>query len=70
VIGETAARGGRVVVPAFAVGRTQELVHRLDQLVNEGRLPPIPVFVDSPLAVNVTEVFRRHPECFDRELLA
>ena len=70
VIGETAARGGRVVVPAFAVGRTQELVHRLDQLVNEGRLPPIPVFVDSPLAVNVTEVFRRHPECYDQELLA
>jgi metallo-beta-lactamase family protein len=70
VIGTTAARGGRVVVPAFAVGRTQEIVHRLDQLVNEGRLPPIPVFVDSPLAVNVTEVFRRHPECYDRELLA
>jgi metallo-beta-lactamase family protein len=70
VIGTTAARGGRVVVPAFAVGRTQEIVHRLDQLVNEGRLPPIPVFVDSPLAVNVTEVFRRHPECYDKELLA
>jgi metallo-beta-lactamase family protein len=69
VIGETAARGGRVVVPAFAVGRTQEIVHRLDQLVNEGRLPPIPIFVDSPLAVNVTEVFRRHPECYDPELL-
>ncbi|MBT8405265.1 MAG: MBL fold metallo-hydrolase [Gemmatimonadetes bacterium] len=68
VVGETARRGGKVVIPAFAVGRTQELVYRLDQLTNEGRLPPIPMFVDSPLAVNVTEVFRRHPECYDEEL--
>ena len=70
VVKRTAARGGRVVVPAFAVGRTQELVYALDQLENEGRLPPIPVFVDSPLAVNVTEVFRQHPECYDAQLLA
>lgn len=70
LISETAARGGRVVIPAFAVGRTQEIVHRLDQLMNEGRLPPIPMFVDSPLAVNVTDVFRRHPECYDAELHA
>ena len=70
VVGETAARGGQVVIPAFAVGRTQEIVHRFDQLVNEGRLPPIPVIVDSPLAVNVTDVFRRHPECYDDELRA
>ncbi len=69
VVGATAHRGGKVIIPAFAVGRTQELVHRLDQLTNEGRLPPIPVFVDSPLAVNVTDVFRRHPECYDAELL-
>jgi metallo-beta-lactamase family protein len=70
VVGETAARGGKVVIPAFAVGRTQELVFRLDELTNEGRLPPIPVFVDSPLAVDVTDVFRRHPECYDDELRA
>ena len=69
VVGETASRGGKVIIPAFAVGRTQEIVHRLDQLTNEGRLPSIPVFVDSPLAVNVTDVFRRHPECYDAELL-
>ena len=69
IIGETAARGGRVVIPAFAVGRTQELVHNLDQLWNEGRIPDMPVFVDSPLAVNATAVFQTHPECYDAELL-
>ena len=58
-----------MIVPAFAVGRTQELVYALDQLWNEGRIPRIPVFVDSPLAVNVTGVFQAHPECYDRELL-
>ena len=69
VVRETAARGGKVIIPAFAVGRTQEIVHRLDDLTNEGRLPPIPVYVDSPLAVNVTDIFKRHPECYDQELL-
>jgi metallo-beta-lactamase family protein len=70
IVARTAARGGKVIIPAFAVGRTQELVFRLDELANEGRLPSIPVFVDSPLAVNVTDVFKRHPECYDKELLA
>jgi metallo-beta-lactamase family protein len=70
VVGRTASRGGKVIIPAFAVGRTQEIVHRLDELSNEGRLPPIPVFVDSPLAVNVTDIFRHHPECFDEEMRA
>src|SRR5690606_32872381 len=70
IVGRTAARGGKVIIPAFAVGRTQEIVHRLDQLENEGRLPQIPVFVDSPLAVNVTDIFRRHPECYDADLRA
>lgn len=69
VIKKTSARGGKVIVPAFAVGRTQELVHALDHLWNEGHLPPIPVFVDSPLAVNVTGVYRSHPECYDREMM-
>jgi metallo-beta-lactamase family protein len=69
VVSETAARGGKVIIPAFAVGRTQEIVYRLDELTNEGRLPPVPVYVDSPLAVNVTDIFKRHPECFDKELL-
>jgi metallo-beta-lactamase family protein len=57
-----------VIVPAFAVGRTQEIVYRLDELAGEGKLPPIPVYVDSPLAVNVTDVFRAHPECFDEDM--
>ncbi|HYE94652.1 MAG TPA: MBL fold metallo-hydrolase [Rubricoccaceae bacterium] len=69
VIRRAAARGGKVIVPAFAVGRTQELVYALDQLAHEGALPDIPIFVDSPLAVDVTGVFRAHPECYDRELL-
>lgn len=69
VVGATARRGGKVIIPAFAVGRTQEIVYRLDELSNEGRLPDIPVYVDSPLAVNVTDVFKRHPECYDEKLL-
>ena len=68
VIRRTSARGGKVLIPAFAVGRTQEIVHALDQLWNEDRLPPIPVYVDSPLAVNATGVFLAHPECYDVEL--
>lgn len=60
-------QGGRVVIPAFSVGRTQEIVYQLHQMFNQGRLPPIPIFVDSPLSANATEVFRSHPECFDRE---
>lgn len=67
VIGDTVRRGGQVIVPAFAVGRTQELIYALHQLKHEGRLPNIPVYIDSPLSVKVTEVFRRHPECFDAE---
>ncbi len=67
VIGRTAARGGRVVVPAFAVGRTQQLVVLLHELMNEQKLPNIPIFVDSPLAVNTTEVFRRHTDLYDQE---
>lgn len=70
VVNRTAARGGRIVVPAFAVGRTQQLVLTLHQLTLENRIPNIPIFVDSPLAVNVTAVHRDHPECFDPETLA
>jgi metallo-beta-lactamase family protein len=70
VVEETAARGGKVLIPAFAVGRTQEIVYALNVLKREGRLPDIPVFVDSPLSVNVTEVFKLHPECFDAETRA
>ena len=68
VVAATASRGGKVIIPAFAVGRTQEIVYRLEELSREGKLPPVPVFVDSPLAVNVTDIFRAHPECYDEEL--
>ena len=68
VIGRTSRRGGKVIIPAFAVGRTQEIVYALDQLWNEHRLPDIPVYVDSPLAVNATTVYLAHPECYDRKL--
>jgi metallo-beta-lactamase family protein len=60
-------RGGKVIVPAFSVGRTQDLVYLLHEIWEEGKLPRIPIYVDSPLSVNVTEVFKRHPECFDQE---
>ncbi len=60
-------KGGRLLIPAFAVGRTQEIVYRLNQLWEDGKLPPIDVYVDSPLAVNATSVFRLHPECYDKE---
>lgn len=67
VVNRTISRGGRLIVPAFAVGRVQQLVLLLHQLTNEKRIPKLPIFVDSPLAVNVTEVYRAHPECFDDE---
>jgi len=63
----TAARRGKVIVPAFAVGRTQELVYDLNQMVQKGEIPPLPVYVDSPLAVDASAVFRQHVECFDEE---
>ena len=59
---------GKLIIPAFSVGRTQEIVYMLDQMENKGHLPSIPVFVDSPLAVNATVVFGAHPECFDNDL--
>jgi metallo-beta-lactamase family protein len=68
LIGETHARGGKVIIPAFSVGRTQEIVYSLHRLFIAGKLPDVPIFVDSPLAVNVTEIFRLHPECYDEEL--
>ncbi|RMG09944.1 MAG: MBL fold metallo-hydrolase [Planctomycetota bacterium] len=67
VVRETFERGGRVIIPAFAVGRTQNVVYTLAQLFHEGELPRVPVFVDSPLAVDATKVYRDHPECYDVE---
>jgi metallo-beta-lactamase family protein len=66
IIRDTAARGGRVLVPAFSVGRTQELVYDLHILAREGRIPEIPIYIDSPLAIDATTVFAMHPEIFDQ----
>lgn len=65
VVRKTAARGGRVLIPAFAVGRTQELVYDLHSLRRDGKIPDIPIFIDSPLATDATAVFAMHPETFD-----
>jgi metallo-beta-lactamase family protein len=67
VVTRTVERGGRVIIPSFALERAQEVVYELKRLRHEGRLPKVPVFVDSPLAVKITEVFRLHPECYDKE---
>ncbi|AHG89476.1 Beta-Casp domain protein [Gemmatirosa kalamazoonensis] len=66
VVRETAARGGRVLVPSFAVGRAQELIYDLHQLARDRAIPEIPIVVDSPLAIDTTTVFEMHPEVFDR----
>lgn len=67
IVSSTIARGGKVIIPSFVVGRTQELVFDLYRMIAEGQIEPVPVYVDSPLAVNTTDVFRRHPECLDQE---
>lgn len=61
----TASRGGKVLIPAFALGRVQEIVYSLHRLWREGRIPELPIYIDSPLAVDTTTVFRMHPENFD-----
>ena len=70
VVRRTVERGGKVIVPAFAVGRTQTLIYFLHQLISAGKLSGIPIYVDSPMATRATEVFRAHPECFDEETAA
>lgn len=59
---------GKLIIPAFSIGKTQELIYMMDQMAAEEKLPPIPVFVDSPLSTSATEVYAMHPECFDQEL--
>jgi metallo-beta-lactamase family protein len=66
VIETCVTKGGKLIIPAFSVGRTQEIVFALNNFFNQGRLPKVDVFVDSPLAVNATTVFRMHPECFNK----
>jgi len=70
-VADTFARGGNVIVPTFALERAQELLFHLRAGVEAGRLPPsMQVFLDSPMAISATEIFRRHPECYDAETLA
>ncbi|MEN6478722.1 MAG: MBL fold metallo-hydrolase [Anaerolineales bacterium] len=70
IIIDTVERGGKVIIPAFAVGRTQELVYALHRLTLAGAIPEVPIYVDSPLAIDVTETFRLHPEYYDQEAMA
>ncbi len=70
IIGGTVRQGGTVLIPSFAVERAQELLWHLDRLHRAGRLPPVPVFLDSPMAVALLDVYRRHPEALDEETRA
>src|SRR5262249_50222629 len=65
VVTRSHKRGGKVVIPSFALERAQEVIFSLKKLRSTGRIPPMPVYVDSPLTVNITQIFRLHPECFD-----
>ncbi|MEK7794447.1 MAG: MBL fold metallo-hydrolase [Candidatus Hydrogenedentota bacterium] len=67
IVNETSARGGKIIIPSFALERAQEIVYTLKLLEAAGEIPTLPVYVDSPLAVNITEIFRLHADCFDTE---
>ncbi len=69
LVGRVVERGGKLIIPSFSVGRTQNILFYLHKLSVEGRIPSVPVFVDSPLSVNATDVFRMHPECYDAETM-
>ncbi|MFG0294952.1 MAG: MBL fold metallo-hydrolase RNA specificity domain-containing protein, partial [Maioricimonas sp. JB045] len=69
-ISETVRKGGRVVIPAFSLGRTQQIVYFLNELFNEGVLPRIPMYVDSPLATRLTKIFRRYDHTMDEDVQA
>ena len=70
VVVETVKRGGKLIIPSFAVGRAQEIVYELNRLIHTGAIPPLPVYVDSPLATDVSDVFREHAELYDEETRA
>jgi metallo-beta-lactamase family protein len=69
IVLETLERGGNLIIPAFAVGRTQEILYELNPYAEAGRLKGVKCFVDSPMAISATEIYSRHPECFDAEML-
>lgn len=68
IVNETVSRGGSLLIPAFSVGRTQQLVYALHKLHSAGAIPDLPIFVDSPLATRTTDIFRLHPEVYDDEI--
>jgi metallo-beta-lactamase family protein len=68
-IKEAMVTNGKIIVPSFSIGRTQEIVYAITKLFEKGSIPRIPIFVDSPLSVKATEIFKLHPECFDKETL-
>ena len=70
IVNQTVQRGGTLLIPAFAVGRTQQLVYALNKLHTSGAIPELPIFVDSPLATKTTDIFRLHPETYDAEIRA
>ncbi|MFP4355676.1 MAG: MBL fold metallo-hydrolase RNA specificity domain-containing protein [Phycisphaerae bacterium] len=67
IISETVKAGGKTIIPAFSVGRTQNVVYYLARAIHEGQMPKLPIYVDSPLSTRATEVFKKHPECYDKE---
>jgi metallo-beta-lactamase family protein len=67
IVHRVVSRRGKLLIPAFALGRTQELIYALHQLLTAGRIPALPIYIDSPLALEATDVFRMHPEIFDRD---
>ena len=69
IVREAAGRGGALLVPAFAVGRTQEFLWWLERLEAEARIPSLPIYLDSPMALDVTEIYTRHPEELDTEMV-
>lgn len=69
VLEEAVSRGGKTIVPAFSVGRTQEIIYALATIFQRGDMAPFPVFVDSPLSARATDIFKIHPECYDKELM-
>ncbi|HWX18436.1 MAG TPA: MBL fold metallo-hydrolase [Candidatus Binatia bacterium] len=68
LVRQTLVRNGKIIIPSFSVGRTQQIVYTLHQLTLAGQLPRVPIFVDSPLSVNATEIYRLHPECFNETI--
>ncbi len=70
VIREVAAERGHLIIPAFAIGRTQSILYEIDQLVRNGEVPKVPVYLDSPLGTRITDLYRRHQDCYDDETKA